>query len=297
MMIGALLMSAAFLTMHFATSIWMFSLAFGLLGGVAVSCLGMTPVTALVGRWFPVNSGRALGVAFMPILVTLMPPLAGYTNVQFGWRTTALMAGLAALALLPLFRWVQEPPPGDAVHHPNSIHAAHGSAVVDRSFKPDRLFWLLTAAVGIFDGGAIALITHVIPYATEAGIDYQRATLLDAGGRGDPAGDRVVGVSARRAVFDADRRDGVAWFLRRRLRGARGHVAGGPLPWRTARTRRRARRSRCAAVQLRAAVTRRCASRPNRQLPLDVPVPDRAVWGRIRNAARGRAFRGLRTRA
>jgi len=77
MMTGAVLMAAAFLTMHFATSIWMFSLAFGLLGGAAVSCLGMTPVTALVGRWFPTQSGRALGIAFMPILVTVLPPIAG----------------------------------------------------------------------------------------------------------------------------------------------------------------------------------------------------------------------------
>jgi MFS family permease len=103
------MMAAAFAVMYIARDIWTFSLAYGLLGGVAVSCLGMTPVTALVTRWFPERHGRALGFAFMPILVMLLPPVAGYINVHQGWRTTALLAALAALALLPLFALVREP--------------------------------------------------------------------------------------------------------------------------------------------------------------------------------------------
>ena len=178
---GALMMAAAFAVMYIARDIWTFSLAYGLLGGVAVSCLGMTPVTALVTRWFPERHGRALGFAFMPILVMLLPPAAGYINVHQGWRTTALLAALAALAMLPLFALVREPRgtpahnlPSDAVV---ATAAGQTASETDR-FRPDAAFWLLVAAVGIFDGSAITMITHVIPYATEIGIDYQRATLL-----------------------------------------------------------------------------------------------------------------------
>jgi len=206
MMTGAVLMAAAFLTMHFATSIWMFSLAFGLLGGAAVSCLGMTPVTALVGRWFPTQSGRALGIAFMPILVTVLPPIAGYLNAHFGWRTTALAAALCSLALVPLFRLVRDPPVPAAGGGIDAAHVAHAFALPDRNFRPDRAFWMLALAVGIFDGGAIAMITHVIPHATESGIGYQRATLLiSAMGLSGLAGAPLLGSLADRI--------GGAWTL------------------------------------------------------------------------------------
>jgi MFS family permease len=144
-----------------------------------VSCLGVTPVTALVTRWFPERHGRALGVAFMPMLVMLLPPLAGYLNVHYGWRTTALVAALAALALLPLFALVREPAGSRSMAVDTHGTISPLSAGSERnSFRPDAAFWLLAAAVGIFDGSAITMITHVIPYATETGIDYQQATLL-----------------------------------------------------------------------------------------------------------------------
>jgi cyanate permease len=151
------------------------------LGGAAVSCLGVTPVSALVTRWFPERHGRALGFAFMPILVMLLPPIAGYLNVHYGWRTTALSTAFATLALVPLFAFVREPAGG----HAGPVALAHGvsssastAPASSNRFRPDSAFWLLAAAVGVFDGSAITMITHVIPYATETGIDYQKATLL-----------------------------------------------------------------------------------------------------------------------
>jgi MFS family permease len=179
LLLGAVLMAAAFGVMHVSRDVWTFSLAYGLLGGAAVSCLGVTPVTALVTRWFPERHGRALGFAFMPIFVTLLPPIAGHINVHYGWRTTALLAALASLALLPLFALVREPASGQAGVVAERMAPAEQPALASRDrFRPDAAFWLLAAAVGIFDGSAITMITHVIPYATEAGIDYQRATLL-----------------------------------------------------------------------------------------------------------------------
>ena len=180
---GAAMMGAAFLIMHFAANVWVFSLAFGLLGGAAVACLGITPITALVGRWFPHHTGRALGLANMPLLVTLLPPLAGYLNATYGWRTTALAAALFAFSLVPFFRLVHDTPPR-STRTANDAPAEHGhllahSAEVRRGgFKPDAAFWKLAVGVGILDGSGITIITHIIPYATEAGIDYQQATLL-----------------------------------------------------------------------------------------------------------------------
>jgi MFS family permease len=180
---GALFMGSAFLLMHFATNEWVFALSLGLLGGAAVACLGITPVIALVGRWFHERAGRAIGIANMPVLITLLPPAAAYVNVHFGWRTTALASALLAFALVPLFRLVREAPPrvlpleSAAPQPPPDFGAAQGFSL-GRGFRPDRLYWLLTIAVGIFESAGILITTHIIPYATESGVGYQRATLL-----------------------------------------------------------------------------------------------------------------------
>lgn len=199
MTLGAVLMGAAFLVMHLAPSVWVFSLAFGILGGTAVACLGITAVTTLVGRWFPRGSGRALGLANMPILVTLLPPLAGLVTAGAGWRTTALVMGLTSLAIAPVFRLVRDFPP--ELHAPApTIPVTGGATGADRSgFRPDPSFWLLAVAVGIFDGSGITIITHVIPFATETGVDYRQATLLvSAMGLSGLAGAPLLGTLADR---------------------------------------------------------------------------------------------------
>jgi MFS family permease len=173
MVLGAILMAAAYLSMYFAPNVWTFSLGFGLFGGAAVACLGVTPVTALVGRWFPRNSGRALGLANMPILVTLLPLVGGFITLNYGWRVTALCVAGAAVALIPLFRLVRDPAAASAFLVPR---AATEPAEV--RFRPDLQFWMLVIGVGVLDGTAITLITHVVPYATEIGIPYRQATLL-----------------------------------------------------------------------------------------------------------------------
>jgi predicted MFS family arabinose efflux permease len=173
MMIGALTMSCAYLLMYLAPNIWVFSLAFGLLGGTAVALLGVTPVTTLVGRWFPTGSGRALGLANMPILVTVLPALAGVVTAQYGWHATVLAVAAVALALIPLLRFVQDPP------DQFGTRSVGGSAILPPGkFRPDASFWMLALGVGLLDGSGITIITHVVPYATEVGASYQKATLL-----------------------------------------------------------------------------------------------------------------------
>lgn len=178
MTLGALCLGSAFMLMHFAQSIWVYSLSFGLLGGAAVACLGITPVTTLVGRWFAAKQGRALGLANMPVLIMILPIIVGALTVHLGWRTTVLLLSLAALALVSLLSFVRDPPLAARMSGPTAAGEAFGAAASRASFRPDALFWMLAAAAGIFDGSGVTIITHFVPYATESGAGYQEATAL-----------------------------------------------------------------------------------------------------------------------
>jgi predicted MFS family arabinose efflux permease len=169
---GALAMCAAYLTMYLAPNIWVFCLGFGLLGGVAVALLGVTPVTTLVGRWFPTRSGQALGLANMPILVTVLPFVGGLITATYGWHATTLAVAVAALALVPALHLVRDPPGFDS-QEITEVRAGRAAR-----FTPDAQFWMLVFGVGVLDGSGITIITHIVPYATEVGIAYQQATLL-----------------------------------------------------------------------------------------------------------------------
>ncbi len=174
MVTGAITMSVAYAVMYFAPNIWVFDLGFGVLGGVAVSMLGVTPVVTLIGRWFPTGNGRALGLANMPILVTILPLVGGVVTAAYGWRTTVLGVGVAALLLAPLLSLVREPLATRAI----ALGAGARSHLGLAGFRPDLAFWLLALAGGVLDGSGITIITHIVPYATEAGLPYRQATFL-----------------------------------------------------------------------------------------------------------------------
>jgi hypothetical protein len=160
----ALMMAAAFAVMYIARGIWTFSLAYGLLGGVAVSCLGMFRHGA---RDTLVSSVTDRSASFMPILVMLLPPVAGYINVHQGWRTTALLAAFATLAMLPLFALVREPRARRQLHLRTPSLDGHE---VDR-FRNRSLSTRCGVLAARRRGRhlrrlGVTMIAHVIPYAT-----------------------------------------------------------------------------------------------------------------------------------
>jgi len=132
--LGILLLGIGTFVASRLAHLWQFYLCIGVLGGVAVSALGMIPASSLIRRWFRHNMTTALAIAYagMGSGVLVMAPLAQSLIAHVGWRETYRFMGMGLLVLLPfvLFLpwhalWRGHP---DVMTRTGSFHAASAPA-------------------------------------------------------------------------------------------------------------------------------------------------------------------------
>ena len=106
---GLAIFALAYLLAGAAASLWQIYLALGLLAGVGVAALGVTPSSALVSRWFPRRLPRAMGVLYaaLGIGMLILAPTSQWLIDSVGWRNAyrifaaALFLFLVLLLLVP----------------------------------------------------------------------------------------------------------------------------------------------------------------------------------------------------
>jgi MFS family permease len=99
--VGALVMALGLILTSLADRLWIGSLTYGVGVGVGVSC-GYVPLLAAVGGWFERHRAIASGVAVegVGLGTLLIAPLAAELISSYGWRTTYVIFGLGAPAIL-----------------------------------------------------------------------------------------------------------------------------------------------------------------------------------------------------
>lgn len=99
-MLGIACQLGALLTAAHATELWHFYVVYAVLTGVAVACLGVVPIAAVISRWFRERLTTALALAYSSgsFGMLAIAPLAQALIDRFGWRGAYL--GLAGLMLL-----------------------------------------------------------------------------------------------------------------------------------------------------------------------------------------------------
>jgi len=111
-LIGILATGIATVVASWATELWQLYLLFfmaGMLGGGALSA----PLMALVGNWFALGAGLAIGIASAGQALGQggVPFTGAYLIEAFGWRGAMMTQGLITLAvLLPLGLLLRDPP-------------------------------------------------------------------------------------------------------------------------------------------------------------------------------------------
>jgi sugar phosphate permease len=78
-------------------------------------CGGPLPNQVLISRWFDKARGRIMGIAYLGIGIggMLVPQIAKWLNMQFGWREGLMVLGIIMIVIaLPMAWFVKENPPG-----------------------------------------------------------------------------------------------------------------------------------------------------------------------------------------
>lgn len=148
---------------------------------------------AAVAKWFIRKRGRALS-----ILVTgngiggaLFVPLIAFLIVQFGWRSTAVIIGVATLLIpLPLaFLMRSTPEEMGLVPDGEPLTAAGENTDSDEAVvlleEPDysvrealrtRAFWTYVGSMVLRSSVLSSIVVHQIPHLTDLGIPYRQAS-------------------------------------------------------------------------------------------------------------------------
>ena len=133
MPLGAFLIGCGLLLSGAGRSLWHFYLAYGLLVGLGIGCIGFVSNTALLSHWFRRRRGMALGLSTMGLgFGILIVPLVQVLITRYGWRTAMALLGIVVLVtIVPLNAVFQRRRPEDVGQRPDgdSPGAADAAAV------------------------------------------------------------------------------------------------------------------------------------------------------------------------
>lgn len=185
--VGALALALGYTALSLVDAMWQVMLIYAVCMSVAVVLLGPMSAAALLARWFNRQRGRAMGIAAMGTAAGgfLFPPLVQYLVATFGWQNACRALAVLSLALtLPVIVTLVVNRPADKNLHPDGETAApHASAaaasfMATRAILGSRNFWLIGLIVGSLLGLVSAVLSHLLPFALDHGVNAEKGALL-----------------------------------------------------------------------------------------------------------------------
>lgn len=156
----------------------------------------------LIAAVFVRHRGFALGVATSGLSLTTIavPPVLALAIAAWGWRGGFLaLAGLSALVALPavllFIRGAAAGPASRLIDGPDPAQLPGSTAAAARR---TRAFWLLAGSVMLVNMATIGLVTQLVPFGLERGLNAAQAALLLA----SYGASQVVGRLAMGALVD-----------------------------------------------------------------------------------------------
>jgi len=111
MMPGVILMGIAFIGLSYSSNLWMFYM-FYIFYALASVCGGPLPCQVLISRWFDVNRGKAMGIAYLGIGIggALVPLIATNLEKSLGWQHSLSILGILIIAIaFPMVFFIKDP--------------------------------------------------------------------------------------------------------------------------------------------------------------------------------------------
>ena len=172
MMTGAVLSITGYFLLALVQSIEATLIVCTLAIGPGASLLGGLPPSILAGNWHPHARGRAVGIAYIPLFVTVIPLLGLAVIQRFGLPAFFVTLAVLHILLLPVLLGVSEPPQSD---YPESATVAAGSRP---SILSQPLFWGVLIGEGVLQASTITGSAHIVAIATEYGVAARWGALL-----------------------------------------------------------------------------------------------------------------------
>jgi MFS family permease len=179
----------------FMTQAWQLMALWGVLVGVGTGSMSMAFVATISTRWFVARRGLVSGIltAGNATGQLVFLPVIAWIATHHGWRSAAVLAAAAALAVVPLVLWLLRDHPADLglraygatdadpgpPPHVRAGSSAGRALTVLRDSARTRTFWLLAggfAICGMTTNGLIG--THFVPAAHDHGMPATTAASL-----------------------------------------------------------------------------------------------------------------------
>lgn len=191
MLAGAILTGLALVVVSQTNSLGMFYMAFAL---VALGMTAVSPTVTMttVANWFHRKIGTATGIMHSGVGFSgLMVPVVVILIDTFGWRTAMIVLGVCLLGIIsPLALLVRHKPEqygllpdGEA----NALSTADKGSLAPEDTSQDvpareairhRAFWHIALAMMLQIMLVSAVVTHMLPYLSSAGLGRATASLV-----------------------------------------------------------------------------------------------------------------------
>jgi len=167
-----------FLLMYQISAIWQLYLFYGVL--VAAGIAGCwAPLTATVARWFIKRRGLMTGIVTSGIgLGTVVIPLVATRLISsYGWRTSCIVIGITDLVLIIVVAQLLRRDPRQIGQLPYGENETKQESIILKvtgfSFQKaahTRQFWISCVMYFCFGFLSHTITVHIVPHATELGI-------------------------------------------------------------------------------------------------------------------------------
>ena len=218
MTLGCVATGAAFLLGARATELWQLALVFGTLISFGMNTMGGVTASALVVNWFDQSRARALGISLMGISLSgmVMAHVATQLVQSGGWRETYEIFGWIILGIAPLVFLITVGKPeekglrayGAAEGAENALapntdgddaSGVHRAERTTLEALREPSLWVISVVSGLTFMGTTGIMTHVLAFGTDVGLDEGSAAwLLSMLAGGAVAGKLVFGWLADR---------------------------------------------------------------------------------------------------
>jgi MFS family permease len=176
----------SYLLMSKVSTVWQIYLFYGVFLGIGLAGVWV-PLMSTVARWFFRRRALASGVVTsgVGLGIVIMPPVANRLISSYGWRTSYVIIGAIAMALIVIFAQFLRRDPNqkslltddaNAVGTESPNLQIHGFS--SREATRTRQFWIIGVIFLFLIACMQTGLVHIVPHATDIGMSAASAATI-----------------------------------------------------------------------------------------------------------------------